>query len=45
VPLQEKDVRLALESGYRALARLTEDRAARVGLVERANQLRPVTWR
>jgi serine/threonine-protein kinase PknG len=44
VPLREKDVRLALENGYRALARLTEDRTARTTLVETANRVRPVTW-
>jgi serine/threonine-protein kinase PknG len=41
VPLDEAGVRRGLERACRALARLTPDRAARVRLVDRANEIRP----
>jgi serine/threonine-protein kinase PknG len=37
------DLRVALESSYRAAARLTDDNDERIDLVDRANAVRPVT--
>ncbi|WP_243407126.1 serine/threonine-protein kinase [Frankia canadensis] len=42
-PLVERDLRFALATTYREMARLTSDRAARVQLVDRANHARPRT--
>jgi serine/threonine-protein kinase PknG len=40
----ERALRLGLESGYRALARLTPDRNRRIELIDMANAARPRTW-
>jgi serine/threonine-protein kinase PknG len=40
----ERALRLGLERGYRALARLTSDRGRRIELVDMANAIRPMTW-
>jgi len=40
----ERSLRFGLEAGYRALARLTSDRARRITLVDMANDIRPKTW-
>jgi serine/threonine-protein kinase PknG len=40
----ERSLRFGLERGYRALARLTSDRARRIALVDMANAIRPKTW-
>jgi serine/threonine-protein kinase PknG len=40
----ERSLRFGLERGYRALARLTSDRARRIALVDMANAVRPKTW-
>jgi serine/threonine-protein kinase PknG len=40
----ERALRLGLERGYRALARLTSDRSRRIELIDRANAIRPMTW-
>lgn len=40
----ERSLRTGLEQSYRAQARLVTDRAARVQLVDLANQVRPRTW-
>jgi serine/threonine-protein kinase PknG len=40
----ERALRLGLERGYRALARLTPDRSRRIELVDWANSVRPRTW-
>jgi serine/threonine-protein kinase PknG len=40
----EHALRLGLERGYRALARLTSDRSRRIELVDMANAIRPMTW-
>jgi serine/threonine-protein kinase PknG len=40
----ERAVRLGLENSYRQLARLSPDRARRVTLVDKANEVRPRTW-
>ena len=40
----ERALRLGLERGYRALARLTSDRGRRIELVDMANEIRPMTW-
>lgn len=40
----ERALRIGLESGYRALARLTPDRSRRIELVDMANAIRPLTW-
>jgi serine/threonine-protein kinase PknG len=40
----ERSLRFGLERGYRALARLTSDRARRITLVDMANAVRPKTW-
>jgi len=40
----ERALRLGLERGYRALARLTSDRRRRIELVDMANAIRPMTW-
>ena len=40
----ERALRLGLERGYRALARLTSDRVRRIELVDMANEIRPMTW-
>jgi serine/threonine-protein kinase PknG len=43
-PATERDLRVALEGGYRALARVASDHARRIELVDRANGVRPRTW-
>jgi serine/threonine-protein kinase PknG len=40
----ERALRLGLERGYRALARLTSDRNRRIELIDMANAVRPRTW-
>lgn len=40
----ERDLRLGLESSYRALARRATGRAERIRLVDEANRVRPRTW-
>jgi serine/threonine-protein kinase PknG len=40
----ERALRLGLERGYRALARLTSDRGRRIELIDMANAIRPMTW-
>jgi serine/threonine-protein kinase PknG len=40
----EYPLRSGLEQSYRALARLAPDRAQRIELVDRANEVRPRTW-
>jgi len=40
----ERALRLGLERGYRALARLTSDRSRRIELIDEANAIRPMTW-
>jgi serine/threonine-protein kinase PknG len=40
----ERALRFGLEKGYRALARLTQDRERRIELVDMANAVRPRTW-
>jgi serine/threonine-protein kinase PknG len=40
----ERALRLGLERGYRALARLTSDHSRRTELVDMANAIRPMTW-
>jgi len=40
----ERTLRLGLERGYRALARLTSDRGRRIELIDMANAIRPMTW-
>jgi serine/threonine-protein kinase PknG len=40
----EREVRLALESSYRALARRASTRRERIRLVDQANRTRPRTW-
>jgi len=40
----ERALRLGLERGYRAMARLTPDNDRRIELVDTANALRPRTW-
>ncbi|GAB2705426.1 serine/threonine-protein kinase [Kitasatospora kifunensis] len=40
----ERELRFALERSYRVLARLAEQPAARIELVEQANRTRPRTW-
>jgi len=40
----ERALRLGLERGYRAMARLTPDHDRRIELVDTANALRPRTW-
>ncbi|GDY29548.1 serine/threonine-protein kinase [Gandjariella thermophila] len=42
--LTERDLRLGLERGYRALARHAETPEERIALVDRANAVRPRTW-
>jgi len=44
VPFTERDLRFGLEKAYRLRARLTEDAGERIGLVDRANHVRPRTW-
>ncbi|HEX9766205.1 MAG TPA: tetratricopeptide repeat protein, partial [Nitriliruptorales bacterium] len=43
VPQTERDLRSAAEAAYRRLARSADDPAVRHALVDRANQIRPVT--
>ena len=40
----ERALRFGLEQSYRSLARLAPDEARRIGLVDRANEIRPRTW-
>lgn len=44
LPLDEHELRLALERSYRELARHAASRAERVSLVDDANRVRPRTW-
>ena len=41
---EERALRFGLERSYRSLARLAPDEAHRIGLVDRANDVRPRTW-
>jgi len=43
-PLDETSLRRGLEESLRGLARLEADRQKQVALIDRANQVRPVTW-
>lgn len=43
-PLAEVPLRRALEATLRQLARLEPDRSRQVALIDRANQVRPLTW-
>jgi serine/threonine-protein kinase PknG len=43
-PLREYDLRVALESCYRTLARHADNTRERIVLVDSANQIRPTTW-
>lgn len=43
-PFAERPLRLALERAYREMARRAGSRAARIELVDQANQVRPRTW-
>jgi serine/threonine-protein kinase PknG len=45
VPATERNLRIAAEQSYRALAELTSDRSERVRLVDAANAVRPRTMR
>jgi serine/threonine-protein kinase PknG len=40
----ERPLRSGLEQSYRTLARMAPDEAQRIGLVDRANEVRPRTW-
>ena len=42
-PLNETSLRRGLEEALRSLARLEPDRQKQIALVDRANQVRPVT--
>ncbi len=44
VGLSEEALRLAAEEAYRVCARQAKTDAERYGLVDRANQVRPITW-
>ncbi len=44
VPLREPDLRFAAEETFRACARQATTDEARYALVDRANQVRPLTW-
>ncbi len=44
VPLREKDLRLAAEDAFRVCARQASTDEQRYTLVDRANQVRPLTW-
>jgi serine/threonine-protein kinase PknG len=43
-PLEEAPLRCGLEGALRQMARLESDHAKKIALVDRANQVRPVTW-
>ena len=43
-PLDEGSLRRGLEESLRGLARLEADRQKQIALIDRANQIRPVTW-
>ncbi|MFI8459197.1 tetratricopeptide repeat protein [Kitasatospora sp. NPDC085464] len=43
-PVQERELRFALEQSYRVLARLADRAETRIEMVERANRARPRTW-
>ncbi|MFI5778056.1 tetratricopeptide repeat protein [Nocardia sp. NPDC051570] len=43
-PFDERPLRHALETHYRALARLADDHLSRRELVNRANAIRPLSW-
>jgi serine/threonine-protein kinase PknG len=45
IPFDERSVRLELEATYRSLARNATTTAQRTALVDRANQVRPRSWR
>jgi len=40
----EESLRFGLEQSYRALARMAPGQARRIELVDRANEVRPITW-
>jgi len=42
--LDEASLRRGLEESLRFLARLEPDRRQQIAFVDRANQIRPVTW-
>lgn len=44
-PLEETAIRRGLEASYRELARLTTDPQERMTLVDKANSVRPSSWR
>ena len=44
VGLSERALRLAAEEAFRACARQAKGDDERYGLVDRANQVRPLTW-
>jgi serine/threonine-protein kinase PknG len=44
-PFEERAVRLKLEATYRSLARNAAANGQRIALVDRANQVRPRSWR
>ena len=44
-PFEERAVRLELEATYRSLARNAAANGQRIALVDRANQVRPRSWR
>jgi serine/threonine-protein kinase PknG len=43
-PLHEPAVRRGLERALRQLARLESDRDRQIALIDRANEVRPLTW-
>ncbi|MEV8099568.1 tetratricopeptide repeat protein [Kitasatospora sp. NPDC085879] len=43
-PVDERELRFALEHSYRVLARLSDRAETRIEMVERANRARPRTW-
>ena len=45
IPFDERSIRLELEATYRSLARQAAGREQRNALVDRANQVRPRSWR
>jgi serine/threonine-protein kinase PknG len=44
IPLQLRQIRFGAEAALRSLARVTESAHDRVGLIQRANALRPMSW-
>jgi serine/threonine-protein kinase PknG len=43
-PVAQRDLRFGLEDAYRSLARRAPTAGERIGLVDRANRVRPRTW-